>query len=426
MPVYDITGGLKTSVADSSVIQVQQTGSLVRGEAAFINFTGTAVTSVTNNGQGVDVTLTAGGGGGSVQWTEGSPSPRIATTASVAISGLAEFAETKGTDVFFYVSGSVTTGSSADNVALFGGSIVASGNLYLDATNAASQSYIQFPITQIPAAPAAGQMKIFGRSRASRAFPVFMGPSGLDTLIQPALFGNAVYYLGTNTTTTLTSFGTNFTTSGTVAHNTPIIATVSGILGYTKNARFTPAAAIGNGAGFRTTDTVCWRGNHTGSGGFFAFCRFGVFINAESRCFTGFNSANAFNGHTTDISASTNFIGIGWDRQDPLTGTWRMMRRDGSTYVTEEIPNMIRTSTTGSLISFYCFAAPNSDRINVQVIEHISTSVGIIDLNRWETFYTTSIPTTTTLLRYCGGIFTQTGSRTGNYFLNRFYLETDY
>ena len=354
------------------------------------------------------------------------PTPRIRTTASLAIGSTTQFAEDIGSNINFYVSGTITTGSS-DKLAVFGGSLVTSGNIYIRSTEA-SQSYLSMTGSEVPGIPAPGSLRLFATSRAKRLIPSFIGPSGLDVLVQPALFGNAMMILGPNTTTTLTAWGGNFTTSGTVAHPTPIYNTVSGIMGTVKNARFTPAAAIGNGAGFRTTDTVAWRGAYTGSGGWFSALRFSVFINNPSRCFAGFNSAASFNGHTTDISASTNFIGIGWDRNDPLTGTWRVMRRDGSTYVTEEIPNMIRTSTTGSLIDLFTFAPPHGTYINLQVIEHISLSNhgGVVSLPRWSQTYTSSIPTKTTFLRFCMGIFNQTGSKASNIFLNRFYLETDF
>lgn len=428
MPIYDITGGLRLSADSQTFIEVQHTGSIVKTDASFLNFSGSAVQSVAVQGSGVVVTLFSGSsgvGGSTVQWTEGSPSPRLRTTASVSISSLSEFAETRGSDIRFFVSGTITTGSSGDALSVFGGSVLTSGNLFIKST-APSQSFLALQATEVPAAPVAGNMRLFATKRAERMFPSFMGPSGLDVLAQPAIFGNAIMFAGPNTTTTLTSWGTNFTTSGTIAHNTPIIAVVSGIMGTVKNARFTPAAAIGNGAGFRTTNTVAWRGTYTGSGGWFAACRFNVFINSPSRMFVGLNTLNGFLGHTTDISASTNFIGIGWDRLDPLTGTWRVMRRDGSTYVTEEIPNMIRTGTTGSLIDFICFAAPNSSTVNVQVIEHISTSRGVEALSRFNTQFTSSLPTNTSFLRFSGGVFNQTGSATGNFFLNRFYMETDY
>jgi hypothetical protein len=63
------------------------------------------------------------------QWIEGSTSPQLRTTASVAIGSGTVFAENVGTDVFFYVSGSVSSGSATDNVSVFGGSVRVSGVL---------------------------------------------------------------------------------------------------------------------------------------------------------------------------------------------------------------------------------------------------------------------------------------------------------
>lgn len=60
-------------------------------------------------------------------WIEGSPSPRIRTSASVAIGSGTSFAQQFGSDIFFYVSGargSVTAGRST-----FGGDVVVSGAL---------------------------------------------------------------------------------------------------------------------------------------------------------------------------------------------------------------------------------------------------------------------------------------------------------
>jgi hypothetical protein len=362
-------------------------------------------------------------GSSTVQWVESSTSPRLRTTASVAIGAGSVFAENIGTNVNFYVSGTIVTSSGEVNV--FGGSTFMSGNLYIQSSEP-SQSFIQLKIGDDPLPADQFTLRINATHRASRSFLETRGFSGLDTILQPAIFNNAVMLAGPNTTTTLTSYGGNFTTSGTVAHSAVIATPISGLLGNLVNARFTPASAIGNGSGIRTTAEVCWRGNYSGAGGWYTQIRHGVFINSPSRMFVGFNSANAFNGHTTDISAATNFIGIGWDRLDPLTGTWRVMRRDGSTYVTEQIPNMIRTDTTGSLIDFISFAAPNSTGVFVQVLEHKSTSTGIQSFNRFQQFFSTSIPAPATFLRMCGGIYTQTGTAAGNFFMNRFYLETDY
>ena len=59
-------------------------------------------------------------------WIEGSPSPRIRTSASVAIGSGTGFAQDFGTDVFFYVSGAKGTTSGKS---VFGGDVTVSGNL---------------------------------------------------------------------------------------------------------------------------------------------------------------------------------------------------------------------------------------------------------------------------------------------------------
>lgn len=434
MPIFDVSGNLRVAGDRAGNIEIRDpAGNIVASNATFLQFSGSAVNSVATSGLGVVINLLSGSGtssGGvtSSFWIDGTTQPRIRTTASVAISNQNQFAEDLGANVYFYVSGTVVTGSdSSGNVSLFGGSVITSGNLYI-LSSVSSQSFIEFQQANAdPEIPAAGRTRFYSTPRAGRALMEVRGASGLDYLLQPAIFNNFVAYAGPNTTTTLLTWGTNFTTSGTVAHNAPAIATVSGIMGTATNARFTPAAAIGNGAGVRTTNNVCWRGTYDGAGGWFIFARFSVFINAPTRCFVGLNTVNGFLGHTTDISASTNFIGMGWDRNDPLTGTWRIMRRDASTYVTEEIPNMLRPGTTGSLIDFICFSPPSGTYINVQVKEHISQSgVGVVSYDRWNQIYTSSLPTATSFLRMQAGIFNQTGSGTGNIFLNRMYIETDY
>lgn len=73
-----------------------------------------------------------GGGGGSGNWNELSPSPRLNTTASVAIAGAlgtSYAAQSAGSDVFFFASGSIA-GKGTSGTAVFGGDLVTSGSLY--------------------------------------------------------------------------------------------------------------------------------------------------------------------------------------------------------------------------------------------------------------------------------------------------------
>ena len=72
------------------------------------------------------------GGAGAGNWNELSPSPRINTTASVAIAGdlgTSYAAQSAGSDVFFFVSGSVA-GKGTSGTSVIGGDFVTSGSLY--------------------------------------------------------------------------------------------------------------------------------------------------------------------------------------------------------------------------------------------------------------------------------------------------------
>jgi len=73
------------------------------------------------------------GGTGSQQWIEGSPSPRLRTTASIYIGSGSYFAEDFGTDISFYVSGSKYAlgyiNATNSDFAVFGGDVVISGGL---------------------------------------------------------------------------------------------------------------------------------------------------------------------------------------------------------------------------------------------------------------------------------------------------------
>ena len=92
---------------------------------------GTNVT-INSSSNGQVVISSTGGGAGSGNWNELSPTPRLNTTASVAIAGglgSSYAAQSAGSDVFFFVSGSVA-GRGTSGTSVIGGDLVASGSLF--------------------------------------------------------------------------------------------------------------------------------------------------------------------------------------------------------------------------------------------------------------------------------------------------------
>jgi hypothetical protein len=93
--------------------------------------------SITDGGPGGTVTITAtgggggGGGGSGTSYFSSTTVGSIFTAESTAFTGaeLIDAPSDKGSDVFFYVSGSATTNNTSDKKALFGGDVRVSGSL---------------------------------------------------------------------------------------------------------------------------------------------------------------------------------------------------------------------------------------------------------------------------------------------------------
>jgi hypothetical protein len=155
-----------------------------------------------------------------------------------------------------------------------------------------------------PVTPAAGNVKMFGRSMASRVIPAAVGPSGMDYAVQPSMWrqkvgrwnppGNATTVPGVDGFTAWTAVGT--ATARTVA--TTNLLTRMRRLGYVSAA--TAAALVS----LRTAAAQFTTGNGgAGSaalGGFFTSFRFGV---TDAAAVTG---ARMFVGMSSNTAAPTN------------------------------------------------------------------------------------------------------------------------
>jgi len=122
-------------VASGSITAVKGlSGSLTRlADGASYLVAGTNITiASSSNGQVVISSIGAGAGAGN--WNELTPSPRLNTTASVSLAGglgSSYAAQSAGTDVFFFTSGTIASrGSATAGSALFGGDVITSGSFF--------------------------------------------------------------------------------------------------------------------------------------------------------------------------------------------------------------------------------------------------------------------------------------------------------
>ena len=224
------------------------------------------------------------------------------------------------------------------------------------------------PEVAVPVNPGAGKVTIFGRSIAGRIFPAFMGPSGLDSTLQPLLARNKVGYWNPpgNSTVLPGVFGftapviTGFTATARNVAATNLFTRMRR-LGFVSAAT---AAAVGQ---WRTGVSQFTLGNGAGLGGFTYIIRFGISdaaAIADARMFMGMGVGTLV---PTNIEPSTlvNVIGIGCGAAD----TTLSLYYGGSAAQTPIAlgANFPANTRNVDMYELALFAAPNSTTVQYEV-----------------------------------------------------------
>lgn len=220
----------------------------------------------------------------------------------------------------------------------------------------------------IPTTPASGKLVIFAEQVGGRQLPAYIGPSGLDSCIQPFLARNKVCYwsgIG-NAATVPLAFGMAAPTATGTATSVNIATT--GIAQQTKRLRYAVTTASNSAvAGWRLGVAQFWLGNGTGLGGFSMVQRFvpgGQATPSTQRIFVGMGPSTA----PTDAQPSsiTNIIGVGADSAD--TNLF-MMHNDGSGTATriDLGANFPKNNAGTDLYEIALFAKPNASEVTYQV-----------------------------------------------------------
>ena len=221
-----------------------------------------------------------------------------------------------------------------------------------------------------PAPPESNHLVMFARKIADRYLPAIVGPSGLDTALQPLLARNKIAWFnppGNANTVQQHGMVTSATGTATAASiATTTIHTAIKRLEYAVTTASTSAVA-----GIRQTSLQY----HTGSlsnpyGGFMFITRFGpsrgAASNATKRVWAGMTSITTA---PTDVNPSTwavNGIGVGADSTDV---NLQIMHRNGANVMTKidtGIPKATLDATTMYELSI--FTTPKKSSVNVQLI----------------------------------------------------------
>lgn len=287
------------------------------------------------------------------------------------------------------------------------------------AAEVARDGRLVFNAASTPATPAASTMAMFGRKVAGRMLPAFIGPSGLDSVLQPSIARNKIAFANAcGNSTTLSTLGLVISGTGTAtAANvaTTNIHTWSKRLDYLVTVAATTAVA-----GWRSAAAQFGTGNAAGLGGFHHICRFGPstgVATATSRCFVGLTNSTAA---PTDVNPSslTNMIGVGWDNGDTNI---QIMRNDGSGTATKidlgaSFPKP--SADRSQIFEIGLFCAPNTTTINYEFTDIGSGAVATGS-------FSTDIPSNTTLLAPKGYMSVGGTSAVVGLALCSLYIETD-
>lgn len=279
---------------------------------------------------------------------------------------------------------------------------------------------LRLPAIASPSAPASGGLKLFGRDVGGRILPAIMGPSGLDTSLQPFFGRNMVSFARPNGNgTVLSTMAITVSSQGTATAAN--VGTTNLHQSMKRLDYLVTTAAATAVAGFRGNATQHWRGNAAGLGGFFMVCRWGPATGVSTstnRAFVGMRGSAAA---PTDVEPSslTNIIGMGWDAADSNV---QMMHNDGTGTATKidlgasfAVPTVDRTA----VFEIVLFCAPNGSTIFYEVTR-LDTGAGASGS------ITTDIPGNTTLINPYGYMSVGGTSSVIGIALMGLYVETDY
>lgn len=271
-----------------------------------------------------------------------------------------------------------------------------------------------------PAAPGSGVVRIFGHSVSNRMMPSFIGPSGLDTAIQPFLARNKVALVtAQGNGTVVASMGLTITAAGTASTVTVSATNIHQAM--RRIAYLVTTASATAVAGFRHNIAQFFRGAAGGKlGGFHFICRFGPATgnaaNATRRGFCGFLSTTTA---PTDVDPSTltNVLGVGCDSADT---NYFVMHRTGTGTVVKVNTGIAKSAADNTeMYDLAIFCAPGGTSVHIQ-FTRLSDDVSFTHT------ITTSLPAETTLLAPQGYYSVGGTNSVIGVALVSMYIETDY
>lgn len=277
-----------------------------------------------------------------------------------------------------------------------------------------------------PPPPAADSLQFYARKISGRMLPKWMPPSGLDTPVQPALFGNnVVLYMPNTGTTAGLNLGAPWAVGTTVSHPTPS-STAPAMYNQLKRTRSANVVTTTNQvlgvSSIVTGAAQFWRGNAAGLGGFFFFARFSIDLwpAASVRMFSGLHSG------TTALVASDTLPAVSmcglWHDTTQAATVLNFTTKDGTTANSTAI-TLNSALAAGQVFDFYMYLKPNDSTLYYR-LDDVVVGNTLVDSST-----TTNIPATTTFMGPSVTMSNGTANITAATVaigVNRIYVESDH
>lgn len=374
------------------------------GGGAGTNLSYTAATRVIASDTGTDATLplvTSGDAG----------------LAPASGGGTANFLRADGTWAAPPGGGGGSPGGSSGEVQFnSGGAFAGAADVEIEG------GQLRLPAIATPATPAAGGVKIFGRDVAGRILPAIVGPSGLDTALQPFFGRNRMgLVLPPGNGTAVNQIGFTITATGTA---TSASVSTSNLHTYMRRLEFlvttaTPIAVVGI-----RNNALQWTlgAPSAGNGGFHLVLRWGPATGAATATHRAFAGMRGSVAAPTDVDPSTltNICGMGYDAADTNI---QFLYNDASGTATKvnlgaSFPKP--TATRSDAYEIALFAPPGTTQSLSYEVRNLGTgavATGTV---------TTDLPSTSTLLSPYAYMSVGGTSSVIGLSLMSLYIETDY
>ncbi len=297
-----------------------------------------------------------------------------------------------------------------------------SAKVYLTAIASRYNTIVELESIADPAVPPANILLLYAKKIAGKVLPKFIGPSGIDTILQTGFSGNSIAFVAPQSGTVApTQVGITLTSSGTLSAQ-QTIASANPFQATWRKRFFSVATAAGSG-GMRTNYVQWFRGNAAGFGGFFYRSQFGQNVNLNgAQCFMGLCASTGLLATTAGaVGALVNMIGMGYDTTDASTGNWQLFRNDGSGTATKVDlgTDAARNTTHGYDLIIYCPPGAATE-IFVRIV-NIHSGITVLD-----TSYNTDLPAVNIGMAIKAEINNGAVATAVNIEIAKIYIESDY